>query len=148
MPNLTTNLELKKPLLDEAADIGVINENMDALDETIGTINTTLASMETTLAAVRYPLVSQASGTATIDPFVLNDFGAAAAITVTLAAPTAGIASEYMLCFASGETATTLSLPATVTWLGGKAMKIKASKRYVVSILYDGVNYSALGGEW
>ncbi len=36
MPELTQNLGLKKPLLDEAADIEVINENMDKIDEAIG----------------------------------------------------------------------------------------------------------------
>ncbi len=36
MPELTQNLGLKKPLLDEAADIEVINENMDKIDEAVG----------------------------------------------------------------------------------------------------------------
>ncbi len=37
MPNETTKLKLKKPLLTEAADIDVINENMDLLDAAIPT---------------------------------------------------------------------------------------------------------------
>lgn len=32
MPNLTKNLKLKKPLLTEAGDVEVINENMDLID--------------------------------------------------------------------------------------------------------------------
>ncbi|SDN15590.1 hypothetical protein [Acetanaerobacterium elongatum] len=43
MPKLTTNLQLKKPLLDEAADIEVINENMDRIDAVIITKNSAQA---------------------------------------------------------------------------------------------------------
>lgn len=33
MPKETTNYSLKKPLYSENADVGVLNENLDALDE-------------------------------------------------------------------------------------------------------------------
>lgn len=36
MPNLTQNLGLKKPLLNETADIDVLNENFDKIDAEIG----------------------------------------------------------------------------------------------------------------
>lgn len=36
MPNLTPNLNLKKPLLNETADIDVLNENFDKIDAEIG----------------------------------------------------------------------------------------------------------------
>lgn len=35
MPNLTTRLSLKKPLENETADINVINENMDNIDQNV-----------------------------------------------------------------------------------------------------------------
>lgn len=38
MPDLTPNINLKKPLLTEAADIEVINENMDIIDSEIGKV--------------------------------------------------------------------------------------------------------------
>lgn len=41
MPDLTQNIGLKKPLYNETADIGVINENMDTIDSLAGVGRTT-----------------------------------------------------------------------------------------------------------
>lgn len=68
-------------------------------------------------------------------------FGEVASLTITLAAGEEGKLNEYMFEFTSGVTATTLSLPETIKWMGDNA--IEASKTYQVSILN---NIAVMGG--
>lgn len=46
MPDLTEKLKLKKPRLNEAADIQVINENMDTLDTAVGQVEDKVIKVE------------------------------------------------------------------------------------------------------
>lgn len=46
MPDLTEKLKLKKPRLNEAADIQVINENMDTLDTVVGQVEDKIIKVE------------------------------------------------------------------------------------------------------
>lgn len=68
-------------------------------------------------------------------------FGEVAALTITLAEGKEGVLNEYMFEFTSGETATTLSLPETVKWMGDNA--VEAGKTYQVSVVN---NIAVMGG--
>lgn len=69
-----------------------------------------------------------------LTPNVLHVWGTVTALTLTLATPTdSTIVNEYMFQFTSGTTATTLSLPSSVTWVA--APSINAGATYQVSIV-------------
>ncbi len=65
---------------------------------------------------VAYPLESHTEATLEITPNVLHVWGEMAALTVTLGAEVEGRVNEYIFQFTSGATATTLTLPSTLTW--------------------------------
>lgn len=91
-------------------------------------------------------VVSGGSGTVTkqLSPNTYYEFGKCTKLTITLAAEISGILNEYMFEFVSGSTATTLSLPASVSWMGGKAPTIEANKTYQCSIVN---NIAVIGGK-
>ena len=66
---------------------------------------------------------------------VFHKWGVVSSLTLTLASGAAGYLSEYMFEFQSGSTATSLSLPSTVTWV--ETPTIEANKTYQVSIVND-----------
>lgn len=81
-----------------------------------------------------YPVQSQTAASAEILPNILNLWGEVASLTITLATPTdATIVNEYMIQFTSGSTATTLSLPSTITWVS--VPSISANTTYQISII-------------
>jgi hypothetical protein len=83
------------------------------------------------------PIVNHGTDDTTfsVTPNTLHIWGEVAALTLTLATPTdATIVNEYMIQFTSGSTATTLSLPASLTWYGS-APSIEADKTYQISII-------------
>ena len=57
------------------------------------------------------------------------------ALTLTLGNAATGIVNEYHFFIESGSTAPTVSFPAGISWNGGSAPTIAASKIYEVSIL-------------
>lgn len=75
-----------------------------------------------------------------------NEFhiwGEVSSLTLTLAPPADDtIVNEYMFQLESGSTATTLSLPAGISWIGGSAI-VEANKVYQVSIIN---NIAVIGG--
>ena len=91
-------------------------------------------------------VISGGSGTVTkrLSPNTYYEFGECTKLTITLAAEISGILNEYMFEFVSGSTATTLSLPASVSWMGGKAPTIEANKTYQCSIVN---NIAVIGGK-
>lgn len=68
-----------------------------------------------------------------LTPNVFHKWGVVSSLTLTLASGAVGYLSEYMFEFQSGSTATSLSLPSTVTWVNTPT--IKANKTYQVSIV-------------
>lgn len=76
-----------------------------------------------------------------LTPNVLHVWGEVATLNLTLAAETSGVVNEYMAQFTSGTTATVLTLPDTVTYIGEST--IEADKTYQVSIIN---NLAVLGG--
>lgn len=68
-----------------------------------------------------------------LTPNTFHKWGTVGSLTLTLASGTAGYLSEYMFEFQSGSTATSLSLPSTVTWVDTPT--IEANKTYQVSIV-------------
>ena len=86
------------------------------------------------------------SGTVTkrLNPNTLYEFGECTSLTITLASEISGILNEYMFEFVSGATATTLSIPQSVGWMGGEAPTIEANKTYQCSIVN---NIAVIGGK-
>lgn len=81
------------------------------------------------------PIVTQTASSVSINPNCLNQWGEIATLTITLATPTDNtIVNEYMIEFTSGSTATTLSLPSSLSWYG-LAPSIEANKTYQISII-------------
>lgn len=70
-----------------------------------------------------------------LTPNVFHVWGEVTSLTLTLASGTAGYLSEYMFEFESGSTATSLSLPPSVTWVDTPT--IETGKTYQVSIVND-----------
>lgn len=76
-----------------------------------------------------------------LTPNVFHRWGEVATLNLTLGAETSGVLNEYMAQFTSGTTATVLTLPDTVTYIGEST--IEADKTYQVSIIN---NLAVLGG--
>lgn len=88
-------------------------------------------------------IVNQTSNTVEIQPNVLNVWGEVANLTITLATPSdTSIVNEYMIQFTSGDVATQLTLPDTITWV--REPSITSNKVYQISI----INNLAIMAEW
>ena len=92
---------------------------------------------------VAYPMENHTEATLEITPNVMHVWGEMAALTVTLGAEVEGRANEYLFQFTSGATATTLTLPSTLTWANGEALTPEANKTYQISIVNGYAVYSA-----
>ena len=92
---------------------------------------------------VAYPLENHTEATLEITPNVMHVWGEVTALTVTLGAEVEGRANEYLFQFSSPATATTLTLPSTLTWANGEALAPEANKTYQVSIVNGYAVYSA-----
>ena len=80
-----------------------------------------------------YPVVDMTANTAELAPNTYYRWGEISALTITLGAEISGITNEYCFEFVSGETATTLTVPDTISWV--QEPSIEAGKTYQVSIL-------------
>lgn len=79
-------------------------------------------------------IVENTSNTQEIQPNKFYKFGEVSTLNITLAAITdTSVLNEYMFEFASGSTATTLTLPNTVKWL--ETPTIEVNKIYQCSIV-------------
>lgn len=92
--------------------------------------------------AIEQPIVWQTETSVEIAPNVLNLWGEVVELDITLAEGKAGVVNEYMFQFISGETATTLVLPAEIKW--AFAPSVLSNKTYQVSI----INNLAVIGEF
>lgn len=79
--------------------------------------------------------------TFTLTPNVFHTWGTVTSLTLTLGTGTSYL-DEYMFQFTSGSTATTLSLPNTVSWINGTPT-IETNTTYQVSIVN---NIAVIGG--
>ena len=80
------------------------------------------------------PVQAMTDTTAEISPNVFYIWGEMATLDITLESPTdSTIYNEYMFQFTSGDTATVLELPETITWVS--SYTIAANKKYQVSIV-------------
>lgn len=80
-------------------------------------------------------IVTETSGSFTLNPNTFYTFGTMSSLTIALASPTNGILNEYMFEFDSGSTATTLTLPSGILW--NITPSIVAYKHYEISIRYN-----------
>lgn len=72
--------------------------------------------------------------TFTIEPNKFYVWGAVSSLNITLGIPSdSSVYNEYLFQFASGSTATTLSLPSSVKWQSEP--KVEANRTYQVSIV-------------
>ena len=79
-------------------------------------------------------IIEETATSLAITPNVLHRWGEVASLDITLAEPTdTTIVNEYMVEFVSGETATTLTMPATIKW--AIEPSIEATKTYQISIV-------------
>lgn len=102
----------------------------------------TFADVEEMIDEVETKIVSRTESVATIQPNVLNVWGEVASLDIALAEPTDNtIVNEYMVQFASGATATTLTLPSGIKWLSKPS--IEANTTYQISIVN---NLAVIGG--
>jgi hypothetical protein len=88
-------------------------------------------------------IINQTLNAVKIQPNCLNVWGEVANLTITLATPTnTSIVNEYMIQFTSGNIATQLTLPDTITWMSEPI--IVANATYQISI----INNLAIIGEF
>lgn len=84
-----------------------------------------------------HPAVASSQPAGGLLPNVLYNLGTlTGSVTFALATPAdATIVNHYYWTFETGSTAPTITWPAGVTWLGGSAPTINASKHYEISVL-------------
>lgn len=99
-----------------------------------------------TINSVTYVIDLESSSTVystSIEPNKMYMFGEKEGLTITeLISGRTDIVNEYMFQFTSGNVATTLNVPSTVTWLNEP--DIQTNKKYAVSI----ENNLGIIGEW
>lgn len=78
-------------------------------------------------------VVNQTATTVTIEPNTLNVWGSVTELNITLGAEKTGVINEYMIQFTSGDSVTSLVLPANIKWLS--APTITENKVYQISII-------------
>lgn len=95
-------------------------------------------------AEIKPKVLQETAITKAISPNIYYKWGEIATLTITLTTPSDTTrVNEYMFEFVSGATATTLSLPSEIKWIGGTPT-VSANKTYQVSILNNlGVMVSA-----
>lgn len=123
-----------------------IQTNTSGISTTINTLNTTVASQGTRLDAVEartnFPLQEETATTLALTPNVYHKWGEVASLNLTFTAGSnPDIVDEYVFEFVSGTTATVLTLPESVKWIGDST--IEPSKTYVVTVVN---NLAVLGG--
>ena len=113
----------------------------DGWDTLSGTIEGEWENIQTDIAQyIGTPTIvkTETSGSFQLATNTFYSFGTVTSLTITLATPTSNIVNEYSFEFDSGSsTAATLSVPASVYWVGGSAPTIAKSKHYEVNIKYD-----------
>lgn len=89
------------------------------------------------------PVASSQPASGGMLPNVLYTLGTlTGTVTFTLASPTiATRVNHYYWTFDTSSTAPTITWPTGITWLGGSAPTVNASKHYEISVL-DGVGVS------
>ena len=130
---------------DEFTELQTTIDNLPSLPET-ATVQETLEYLGSNMAIIPTPgivpelyvaprIVKTSSDTvAELEPNKLYVFPEMSALTITLATPSdATIANEYHFMFTSGATATTLTIPSTVSEPSG--FTVEANMTYEVSIM-------------
>lgn len=84
-----------------------------------------------------HPAIASSQPSGGFLPNVFYNLGTlTGSVTFTLATPTdATIVNHYYWTFETGSTAPTITWPNGITWLGGSAPEISASKHYEISVL-------------
>lgn len=139
---LPTASQLSDALAEKQDEIDSSNKlSADLVDDT-STTNKFVTATEKAAwngKADKTPIVNHTASetTVSIEPNVFHIWPEMSSLNITLATPTdATIVNEYMIEFTSGSTATTLSLPATVTWAeAGGDISVEANKTYQISIV-------------
>lgn len=117
------------PASDMASDV---RTKLDKIDD----LNTEVSNIKDTLEDVAsIPMVEHgtADTTFTLTPNIFHVWSAVASLTLTLGSEKSGVVNEFLFQFASGATATTLSLPSSIKWT--KELEIEPNKIYQISIL-------------
>jgi hypothetical protein len=81
------------------------------------------------------PMVEHGTSDTTfaLTPNIFHVWDAVASLSLTLGSEKSGVVNEFLFQFASGATATTLSLPSSIKWT--KELEIEPNKIYQISIL-------------
>ena len=134
----STSLAATASAVKAAYDLANGKQNKLTSGTNIKTVNnTSLLGSGNIAISPAYSLVSKGTSgtTATLSPNTFYVWGTVSSLTLTFGTEVSGVANEYLFQFTSGTTATTLSLPSTVKWVGGEAPAIEAGKTYQISIL-------------
>ena len=126
-------------LIDHQKDFAVIEDDKISYKTTYSS-----SKIEELVGGVTV-LIDKTSDTSTtfdIEPNKMYMFGDRTTLTINLLPGESGIVNEYMFQFASGNVATTLNVPNTVTWVNEPS--IQTNKYYQVSI----ENNLGVIGEW
>lgn len=83
--------------------------------------------------AIAYPVVETTSDTLELLPNTYYKWGTMSALAITLGTEIDGIVNEFCGEFVSGETATTFSVPESVSWPNG--LTVDANRTYQFSIV-------------
>lgn len=117
------------PASDLDSDVQTKLDNIENLNTEVNNIKDTLED----IASI--PLVEHGTADTTfaLTPNTFHVWDAVTSLSLTLGSEKSGVVNEYLFQFASGATATTLSLPSSIKWT--KELEIEPNKIYQISIL-------------
>lgn len=131
-------------LLDKVNNMDEIPTKVSELDNDAGYVNENQVNTKLTSKQDKVMIVDHGTDDTTfaLTPNVLHKWGTVTSLTLTLAdASNTSVANYYMVEFKSGTTATSLSVPDTITW--SSVPNIESGKIYQISILN---NLGVIGG--
>ena len=84
---------------------------------------------------IKYTSVTSSTGSVELSDTKMYILGEQSAVTITLPSGAESNGREYLCQFTAAASGCTLSVPDTITWLGGEPPTINAGKTYQLSIL-------------
>lgn len=84
---------------------------------------------------IKYTSVTSSTGSVELSDTKMYILGEQSAVTITLPSGAESNGREYLCQFTAAASGCTLSVPDTITWLGGETPTINAGKTYQLSIL-------------
>ena len=114
-----------------------VSDSADGIVVTIYAFNGDTLTVEVSQDFIenKYTSVTSSTGSVELSDTKMYILGEQSAVTITLPSGAESNGREYLCQFTAASSGCTLSVPDTITWLGGETPTINAGKTYQLSIL-------------